>query len=157
LAPYIIETFSLTKRSWKDSNNANSFWLLTPYKLKESITLESQVVPIYVFSGIIWIKETLDLVPRISNELHLIYRKKKYGFLQFFRIKLHLNQTSRVAIQSESACRETSKSVQKSKLHAFYDKGRKGHLCRPEGLCNLESVEIYPVRLLSMAGNCILM
>jgi hypothetical protein len=69
LQPYIIETFSLTKTSWKDSNYANSFWLLsthTIYKLKESITLYSQVT-IYVLSGIIWIKETLDLVPRISK------------------------------------------------------------------------------------------
>jgi hypothetical protein len=39
LAPYIIETFSLTKTSWKDSNYAKFIWFLTPYKLKEGIPL----------------------------------------------------------------------------------------------------------------------
>jgi hypothetical protein len=33
LQPYIIETFSLTKTSWKDSNYANSFWLLSTHTI----------------------------------------------------------------------------------------------------------------------------
>jgi hypothetical protein len=40
----------------------------------------------------------------------LYTEKKEIRFLQFFRIKLHLNQTFRAAIHSESACREISKA-----------------------------------------------